>query len=84
MAEVRESSLTGLVSEIMGDVQRLVRDEVQLARVEITESIRELLVGATALAVAGLLAYLGLAFIGRAPADAAPWRRASGERAGPS
>lgn len=64
MAEVRESSLTGLVGEIMGDVQRLVRDEVRLARVEITESIRELLVGAVALAAAGLLAYLGLAFIG--------------------
>jgi uncharacterized membrane protein YqjE len=70
MATVSERSLTDLASEILSDVQRLVRDEVRLARVEITESIRDATQGITWMAVAGVLAFLGVAFIGVAVFEA--------------
>ena len=62
--EVRERSLPELLSEIMSDVQRLVRDEVQLARAELTRGLRELAVGAASFVVAGILGLFGVAFIG--------------------
>jgi uncharacterized membrane protein YqjE len=64
MEEVRERSLTDLVAEIMRDLQRLVRDEVRLARTEISESIADVATGAAALGVAAVMAFLGVAFIG--------------------
>ncbi len=64
MEEVRERSLTDLVAEIMRDLQRLVRDEVRLARTEISESIADVAMGAAALGVAAVMAFLGVAFIG--------------------
>lgn len=63
---VRERSLADLVGEITGDVQRLVRDELRLARVEITQNAREAAVGLGGLVVAGAMAYLGVWFIGLA------------------
>lgn len=62
--EVRERSVPELVGEIMGDVQRLLRDEVRLARAEVSHSIREAAVGAAGMIAAGILALLGIAFIG--------------------
>lgn len=62
--QIRERPLTDLVGEIMGDVQRLVRDEVKLARAEITRSIQQVAVGAAAIAIAAALGYLGVLFIG--------------------
>jgi uncharacterized membrane protein YqjE len=64
--KVRERSLTDLVEEIMGDVQRLIRQEVRLARVELTESLRQLALGVVGLVVAAALAYLGIWFAGLA------------------
>ncbi|MCL6429739.1 MAG: phage holin family protein [Anaerolineae bacterium] len=64
MEEVRERSLTDLVAEIMRDLQRLVRDEVRLARTEISESIADVATGVAALGVAAVMAFLGVAFIG--------------------
>jgi uncharacterized membrane protein YqjE len=55
-----------LVGEITGDVQRLVRDEIRLARIELTQSLREGAIGAAGLVVAGAMAYLGVWFVGLA------------------
>lgn len=63
---VGERSVPDLVGEILGDVRRLVRDEVRLARVEITQSLRQAAVGAAGLVVAAALAYLGVWFLGLA------------------
>ena len=62
--QARERSLTDLVGEISGDIQRLIRDEVRLARVELTQNLREAAVGFAGLAVAAAMAYLGVAFTG--------------------
>lgn len=64
--QVRERSLTDLVSEIGSDVQRLVRDEVRLASTELRQSVRDAAVGAIGLVAAAALAYLGVWFIGLA------------------
>jgi len=64
--EVRERSLTDLVGEITGDIQRLIRDEVRLARVELTQSLREAAVGFAGVIVAAAMAYLGIWFAGLA------------------
>lgn len=62
--QARERSLTDLVGEISGDIQRLIRDEVRLARVEFTQNLQEAAVGFAGLAVAAAMAYLGVAFTG--------------------
>ncbi|MDI7275917.1 MAG: phage holin family protein [Anaerolineae bacterium] len=64
MEEVRERPLSELVGEIAGDVQRLLRDEVRLARAEISESIADVVQGVAAMGAAAVLALLGIAFIG--------------------
>ncbi len=64
--EVRERSVADTVSEITGDVQRLIRDEVRLAQVELTQNLRQAAIGAAGFVVAAALAYLGVAFIGQA------------------
>jgi uncharacterized membrane protein YqjE len=55
-----------LVGEITGDVQRLIRDEIRLARLELTQSLREGAIGAAGLVIAGAMAYLGVWFVGLA------------------
>lgn len=64
--EVHERSIPDLVGEISSDVQRLVRDELRLARVELSRSAREGAVGLAGFAFAGAMAYLGIWFIGLA------------------
>lgn len=62
MEQVRDlSSLTG---EILGDVQRLIRDEVRLARAELTQSLQRAALGIGAVVIAGALGLLALAFVG--------------------
>ncbi len=65
-AEVRERSLPELLGEITGDVQRLVRDELRLARIELTRNLREAAVGAGLIGVAGALAFIGVWFVAMA------------------
>ncbi len=64
MEEVREPPVTELVKEILGDVQRLIRDEVRLARVELMQSLRDAAIGLAAVAVAGVFGLLAVAFVG--------------------
>lgn len=64
MAEVREPPVTDLVREILGDVQRLIRDEVRLARVELMQSLQEAAIGIGAVAIAGVFGLLAIAFVG--------------------
>lgn len=65
-AEVRERSLTDLVGEIGSDAQRLIRDEIRLARAELTQNLREAALGLAGVVVAGAMAYLGIWFVGLA------------------
>lgn len=62
--EVREPSVTDLVSEIVKDVQRLIRDEIRLARAEITRNLQQAAIGAGAVAIAGVFGLLAVAFVG--------------------
>ncbi len=66
MAEVRERPVGELLGEITGDVQRLIRDEIRLARVELRQSLRDVAIGAAGFAIAGAMAYLGIWFLGLA------------------
>lgn len=66
MEEVRERPLSELLGEITSDVQRLIRDEVRLARMELMRNAREAAIGAAGLAVAAAMAYLGVWFLGLA------------------
>jgi uncharacterized membrane protein YqjE len=60
--QVRE--IGDLLGELSGDIQRLVRDEIRLARVELTQNVRQAAVGLAGLAVAAAMAYLGVVFVG--------------------
>lgn len=64
MEEVREPPVTDLLKEILGDVRRLVRDEVQLARTELKQSLQQAAIGLGAAAIAGVFGLLALAFVG--------------------
>jgi len=64
--EVRERSLSDLMGELSGDIQRLIRDELRLARVELRQSLRGAAMGLGSMALAGAMAYLGIWFIGLA------------------
>jgi len=64
MEEVREPPVTDLVREILGDVQRLIRDEVRLARTEMMQSLQQAALGLGAVAVAGVFGLLAIAFVG--------------------
>ncbi|MBA2637680.1 MAG: phage holin family protein [Solirubrobacterales bacterium] len=57
------SNLGEAVQEITQRAQVLVRDEIELARVELTEKIGRLVRGAVVGAVAGVFALLGLIFL---------------------
>jgi uncharacterized membrane protein YqjE len=65
-SEVRERSLTDLVGEITGDVQRLIRDEIRLARVEFRQSLRDAATGFAGIAAAAALGFLAIWFGGLA------------------
>lgn len=64
MAEVHEPPVTNLVREILGDVRRLIRDEVRLARAELMQSLQDAAMGIGAVVIAGALGLLALAFVG--------------------
>lgn len=59
---VRERSLPELLTEITSDLQRLIRDEIRLARTELSARLRGATVGAVWLALAGALALVGVSF----------------------
>ncbi len=64
MTEVRQPPVTDVVREILSDVQRLIRDEIRLARVELTQSLQQIAVGLGAVVMAGLFGLLAVAFVG--------------------
>ncbi len=64
--QVGEQSITDIAGHLVGDVQRLVRDEIRLARVELTQNLREAAVGAAGYVAAAALGYLGVWFVGLA------------------
>lgn len=64
MEQVREPSVSDILGHMLGDVQRLIRDEVRLARVELMQSLRDAAMGLGAVAIAGAFGLLALAFVG--------------------
>jgi xanthine/uracil permease len=58
-----ERSLGDLFSELTQETRTLVRQEVQLAKTELSEKVNQVQHGATSLAVGGLVAYAGLLFL---------------------
>jgi uncharacterized membrane protein YqjE len=65
-----EQSLAQLVRSIATDTSTLVRKEIELARLELTESLTARIKAAAALAVAGVLGLLAVVFLGAALAAA--------------
>ena len=64
MAQTRdERSLGDLFSDLARETSTLVRQEVQLAKAELTHSATEAARGVAMLAAGGLVAYAGLLFI---------------------
>jgi hypothetical protein len=64
MAQLRdERSLGDLFSDLARETSTLVRQEVQLAKAELTQSATEAGRGAALLAAGGLVAYAGLIFV---------------------
>jgi|YelNatPaOPRAMG01_1025707.scaffolds.fasta_scaffold175049_2 uncharacterized membrane protein YqjE len=64
MEQVREPSVSDIVGHMLGDIQRLIRDEVRLARIELVQSLRDAAMGLAAVALAGAFGLLALAFVG--------------------
>ena len=61
--EVSRLSTAELIADVAGDVQMLVRKELELARIELTEGIRAQLVGAGLIGAAVLALLPGLLFL---------------------
>lgn len=64
MEQVREPSVSDIVGHMLGDVRRLIRDEVRLARSELMQSVRDAAIGIGAVALAGVFGLLAIAFVG--------------------
>ena len=60
-ARPADPSLSELVSQLTEQTSRLVRDEVELAKTELSASAKHVGIGAGLLGGAGVLAFLGLA-----------------------
>ena len=60
--DTAEKSLGEIVNEVTSKAQLLVREEIELARVELTQKATRLAKGAGFFAVAGVLAFFGLIF----------------------
>jgi hypothetical protein len=56
----RESSLFGLFRGLTGDIRTLIRQEIQLAKTEMTENVSRASRNAVKLAIGGIIAYAGL------------------------
>src|SRR5437879_4484195 len=59
-ASVSQTSVLGLIRALTGDTKTFIRQEVQLAKTEITEKIAKLGSNAVSLAIGGFVAYAGL------------------------
>lgn len=64
MEQVREPSVSDILGHMLGDVQRLIRDEIRLARAELVQSLQDAAIGIGAVALAGAFGLLALAFVG--------------------
>jgi uncharacterized membrane protein YqjE len=58
-----DRSISDVLRDIATNIQEIVRSEIQLARVELTEEGRKFAVGARALAVGGVVALYGIGFV---------------------
>ncbi len=63
MTEPRPSDLGEAIQEVTEKVQLLVREEIALAKAELTEKVSKLIRGIVAGAVAGIFAILGLIYL---------------------
>jgi len=64
MEQVREPSVSDIVGHMLGDIQRLIRDEVRLARIEMLENLRGAAMGLAAVGLAAVFGLLAIAFLG--------------------
>jgi len=64
MEQVREPSVSDILGHMLGDLQRLIRDEVRLARAELVQSVVDAAMGLGAVALAGAFGLLAIAFVG--------------------
>ncbi|EWY38856.1 hypothetical protein N825_10200 [Skermanella stibiiresistens SB22] len=55
--------LTGLLTELAQETTTLVRKEVELAKVEMSEKVNQATTGAISLAAGGMVAFAGLIFL---------------------
>ena len=77
-ASPEDKSIPQLLSELARDISTLVRDEVRLARAELSAKISQAGAGAVYLAAGGIVAFAGLLFLLAAATIAlanivAPW-----------
>jgi len=63
MPEPKEKSVTELVFDVSERTSALIREEVELAKVEVTEKVTKLLRGSAVGAAAGVFAFLALILI---------------------
>jgi uncharacterized membrane protein YqjE len=63
MADQRPSELGEAIQEVTEKVQLLVREEIALAKAELTEKISKLIRGIVAGAIAGIFAVFGLIYL---------------------
>ena len=63
MTDPRPSELGEAIQEVTEKVQLLVREEIALAKAELTEKISKLIRGIVAGAVAGIFALFGLIYL---------------------
>jgi len=59
----QDRSIASVLSDIVGDIQQIIRAEVRLAKVEIREELGKARRGIAFLAVAGVIGLLALAFL---------------------
>ena len=55
--------LTGLLTELAHETTTLVRKEVELAKVEMSEKVNQATIGAVSLAAGGMVAFAGVIFL---------------------
>ncbi len=66
----QEQPLGSLISDLMGNVQALLRGEIRLAKAELQAEAKRAGIGGGLMAGGGLLALIGTAFIGQALSEA--------------
>ncbi len=62
-AEIDRPSITELVSDLRRESSELIRKEVELAKLEITNTLSRLQAGVSAMALGGVAAFAGLLFV---------------------